>query len=59
MAKIIENNTGRRLIRLTPEDILSVVSLYQQHQNQESNSLSYQDLKLKLTENPMYLPEEV
>ncbi|MBY0405983.1 MAG: hypothetical protein K2X66_18920 [Cyanobacteria bacterium] len=59
MAKIIENNTGRRLIRLTPEDILSVVSLYQQHQSQESSNLSYQDLKLKLTENPMYLPEEV
>ncbi|MCE3236750.1 MAG: hypothetical protein K0Q50_2941, partial [Vampirovibrio sp.] len=31
MARIIENHEGRRMIRLTPDDVLTVVSLYQQH----------------------------
>lgn len=30
MAKIIENHEGRRMIRLSTDDVLTVVSLYQQ-----------------------------
>lgn len=60
MAKIIENEQGRRLIRLTPDDILMVVGLYQKqcHSN-PTTSLTYEDLKSALVANPLYLPEEV
>ena len=30
MARIIENHEGRRMIRLSTDDVLTVVSLYQQ-----------------------------
>jgi hypothetical protein len=57
MAKILDNpNGGRRMIRLSGEDILMVVSLVQQEFR--GSTATYTDLKDVLTTRPFYLPEE-
>ena len=58
MAKIVENMDGRRQVRLTAEDILTVVSLYQQ-QFQGTPPKNYHELKKSLSNRQYYLPEEV
>lgn len=57
MAKIVNNTSGRRMIRLTAEDILTVVTVYRQQFNMHS-PLCYEDLKAKLNQQQLYLPEE-
>lgn len=59
MAKIIENGQGRRMIRLSPEDILTVVTQYQQQALAISNPPRFQELKSHLETFPLYLPEEL
>lgn len=59
MAKIIENNAGRRLVRLSVEDVLSVVAVYQQKMMDNSRPKTYQALQQLLTQHPVYLPEEL
>jgi len=56
MARIIENNTGRRLIRLSKYDVLSVVREYQQVANKLNNIT---DIEIALTKRPFFLPEEL
>ncbi|MEB3288042.1 MAG: hypothetical protein VKJ04_11130 [Vampirovibrionales bacterium] len=57
MARIIHNPDGRRMIRLSPEDILMVVSLYQQ-QMYSLQQKTYDGLQERLKEFQCYLPEE-
>jgi hypothetical protein len=49
---------GRRMIRLSPEDVLSVVSLYQQ-QLYGLEERTYQSIQNRLKQADFYLPEEV
>lgn len=58
MARILENTNGRRMIRLSPEDVLSVVSLYQQ-QLYGLERRDYQAIQARLRQTDFYLPEEV
>ena len=57
MARIIENHEGRRMIRLSAEDVLTVVSLYQQ-QLYHLQSREYQDVHKHLRQYDFYLPED-
>ncbi len=56
MAKIIENKRGRRLIRLSTDDVISVVREYQ---NTVVKACSYSEIREKLDSAEMYLPEDV
>lgn len=58
MARIVENPEGRRMIRLSAEDVLTVVSLYQQ-QLYEVRSRNYDEVHQQLTQQHIYLPEEL
>lgn len=56
MAKIIENKRGRRLIRLSTDDVISIVREYQ---NTVVKAYSYSEIREKLDSAEMYLPEDV
>ena len=56
MALIIDNSSGRRMIKLSVDDVLMVVSMYQQKCN--CKSYSYEEVRLILKENNFYLPED-
>jgi hypothetical protein len=58
MARIIENHEGRRMIRLTSDDVLTVVSLYQQ-QLYDLRERDYEAVRTKLNSHYFYLPEDV
>ena len=55
MAQIIENMHGRRLVRVSVDDIISMVRVYQELVLKSS---SYDDLRVKLSEADIYLPED-
>ena len=57
MAKIVENHQGRRMIRLSTDDVLTVVSLYQQ-QLYDLQARDFNATKSKLDTFQFYLPEE-
>ncbi|MGE0201686.1 MAG: hypothetical protein AB7P76_12050 [Candidatus Melainabacteria bacterium] len=57
MARIMENNQGRRMIRLSAEDVLMVVSLYQQ-QLYSLQQQTYDEKYDKLKALELYLPED-
>lgn len=56
MAKIIENEAGRRMIRLSSDDIISTVREYQRI---VKTPKTYEGIRLLLKNSPVYLPEEV
>ena len=56
MAKIIENETGRRLVKMSVDDIISVVREYQRV---VQNPKTYEGIRMVLSQALMYLPEEV
>ncbi len=58
MAKILDNpHGGRRMIRLSSEDIMMIMAMMQ---TQFSGSpASYHDIEARLTHSPFYLPEEL
>jgi hypothetical protein len=56
MATIIENIHGRRLIRLTTDDVISLVKEYQ---NIFIETSSYEELRKKLDTQNFYLPEDL
>ena len=58
MARIIENHEGRRMVRLTVDDVLTVVSLYQQ-QLYDLRERDTEGVRRKLAEGFIYLPEDV
>ena len=55
MAEIIENMNGRRLIRVSTDDIISLVREYQQYACESS---SYREIREKLDKKDIYLPED-
>ena len=56
MAEILENASGRRNIRLNKEDIINIVREYQ---NKTVGSLSYNEIREKLDDLIIILPEDV
>jgi hypothetical protein len=59
MAHILDNPNGRRMIRLSPEDVLAVVQHYQQQTyNSGGHQYIYVNLQNRLSQFPLYLPED-
>ncbi len=57
MAKIMDNsNGGRRMIRLSGDDIMMIMSMVQQEFR--GRPATYDDLREILSSRPFYLPEE-
>lgn len=56
MARIIENEVGRRIVKMSVDDILSVVREYQR---MVQNPKTYEGIRMILSQAIMYLPEEV
>mgnify|MGYP000564037716 FL=1 len=57
MARIIENiNGGRRTIKLSTSDIISIVQEYQQL---VSTNRNYADIRSILDDNVIFIPEEI
>ncbi len=56
MAVVIDNPVGRRMIRLSIDDILTIVSMYQQKCN--CRDLSYDEIRQILKSSNVYLPED-
>jgi len=56
MAKIIDNEIGRRIIKMSADDIISVVREYQRVVNKPR---SYEGIRYVLSKVGMYLPEEI
>ena len=56
MALIIDNSNGRRMIKLSVDDVLTVVSMYQRKCN--CKSYTYEEIRQTLKENCFYLPED-
>lgn len=57
MALVIDNPAGRRIIKLSIDDILAVVSAYQQKCN--CKNFSYEEIRESLKESDFYLPEDL
>jgi len=57
MAYVVENPNGRRMVRLSVDDVLTIVAMYQQRCN--GRDLTYEEIRKKLRENCIYLPEDV
>lgn len=55
MASIIENMYGRRTIKISTDDIISLVREYQ---NTAGFSSSYRELRERLDAREFYLPED-
>ena len=56
MAKIIDNPLGRRMIKLSTDDILTIVSIYQQQCN--CRDYTHDEVRQVIDANRFYLPED-
>lgn len=56
MARIIENEVGRRMVKMSVDDIISVVREYQRV---VKNPKTYEGIRMILSQACMYLPEEI
>ena len=56
MAKIIENLHGRRMIRISTDDLISLVKEYQ---SAACESESYYELREKIDGKDLYIPEDI
>ena len=56
MAKIIENKRGRRIVRISTDDIITIVREYQ---NTVLNIRNYETIREQLDKKDIYLPEEI
>lgn len=56
MAKIIENENGRRIVKMSVDDIISVVREYQRI---VKNPKTYEGIRMILSKSCMYLPEDI
>lgn len=56
MARIIENNSGRRSILLTTDDVLTLVREYQKI---TFGIKDYENIRKKLNQRKIFLPEEI
>lgn len=55
MAEIIENIHGRRLIRISTDDVISIVKTYQ---TIACESETYDEIRDKLDNKDLYIPED-
>ncbi len=56
MAKILNDECKRRIIRLSTDDVLNIVREYQQITESEKK---YKKIREKLDEHELYLPEDL
>lgn len=56
MAKIIENQAGRRMVKMSVDDIISVVREYQRVVKLPEN---YEYIREVLSREPIYIPEDL
>ena len=56
MAKIIQTSTKRRMIKISTDDVITVVTHFQTITNGEKN---YEAVRNILESNEFYLPEDV
>ena len=57
MARIIENEDGkRRLIKMSSDDVISVIREYQKH---VKNKNSYEEIRSQLEDCIIFIPEQV
>lgn len=56
MARIIENEVGRRIVQMSTDDIISVVREYQRI---VKNPDTYDGIRTILAQYCIYLPEEI
>lgn len=56
MAQIIENKKGRRMVKVSTNDIISIVREYQQT---IKNANSYDEIRRLLNNTQIYLPEDL
>lgn len=56
MARIIENEKGRRMVKMSVDDIISVVREYQRV---VKNPKTYEGIRMILSQASMYIPEEI
>lgn len=56
MAKIIENERGRRMVKMSVDDIVSVVREYQRV---VKNPKTYEGIRVILGQASIYLPEDM
>lgn len=59
MARIVDNPNGRRMIRLSIEDVLAIVNHYQYQTQIFEPPEDYDALYQRLGQTSYYLPEEV
>jgi hypothetical protein len=57
MAHVLDNPNGRRMIRLSIDDIIMVVSMYQQKCN--CRDYTYDEIRDCLKDYNIYLPEDM
>ncbi len=57
MAHVVENPNGRRIIRLSVDDVLTVVAMYQQRCN--CRNFTYDEIRRELKKQDIYLPEDI
>lgn len=55
MAQIIENLYGRRIIRVSTDDIITLVKTYQEI---ALKSKSYEEIREKISQTDIYIPED-
>lgn len=56
MAEIVENLHGRRMIRMSTDDVITVIKEYQ---NAVCGITAYSDVRSILDEKDFYLPEDL
>lgn len=56
MARIIENENGRRSIIVTTDDVINIVREYQ---NIAYNKVNYDEIRNALNKRVLYLPEDI
>ena len=56
MVRIIENETGRRMVKMSVDDIISVVREYQRI---VQSPKTYEGIRMILSQANMYLPEDM
>lgn len=56
MARIVENPLGRRMIKLSTDDVLMIVSIYQQQCN--CRDYTHDEVRKVIDINRFYLPED-
>lgn len=57
MAYIVENPVGRRMVRLSVDDVLCIVAVYQQRCN--CKELTYEEVRDEIKRQAIYLPEDI